>query len=170
MDEPQKTQSAPRLPPVPEWRPTIRQPLERITERMAYYTNRKADFAVCEHGTCILIQNGLPEEQATAKALEALSALFHDHVHMQPNRMDDGNIAVYYQHSAVNIVLADIVAENWTEIDLNHQKALATAEALRTPLGWNVFDDFGKKALFGRCYFFMDAQNPRIVRIVRAAG
>jgi hypothetical protein len=38
-----------------------------------------------------------------------------------------------------------------------------------TPLGSNVFDEFGKKALFGRCFMFMDAQEPRVVRIARKA-
>jgi len=36
-----------------------------------------------------------------------------------------------------------------------------------TPLGSNVFDDFGKKSLFGRCFMFMDAQSPVIHQIVR---
>lgn len=40
-------------------------------------------------------------------------------------------------------------------------------EVLITPLGPNVFDDFGKMALFGRCFMFMDAQDPKVVRIER---
>ncbi|AGH86296.1 hypothetical protein F504_3784 (plasmid) [Ralstonia pseudosolanacearum FQY_4] len=36
-----------------------------------------------------------------------------------------------------------------------------------TPQGSNIFDAFGKKALFGRCFMFMDAQAPVVVRIVR---
>ncbi len=38
------------------------------------------------------------------------------------------------------------------------------------PLGPNKFDEFGKKALFGRCFMFMDAQEPKVVRVVRAAA
>jgi hypothetical protein len=34
-------------------------------------------------------------------------------------------------------------------------------------LGANRFDEFGKKALFGRCYMFMDADAPNIVAIER---
>ncbi len=45
--------------------------------------------------------------------------------------------------------------------------ALATDEVLITAQGQNKFDDFGKKALFGCCYMFMDAQVPVVVRIVR---
>lgn len=39
--------------------------------------------------------------------------------------------------------------------------------SLLHPQGNNVFDDFGKKALFGRCFMFMDAQQPEIIRIVQ---
>jgi len=47
------------------------------------------------------------------------------------------------------------------------QKALARAEVLITPLGQNKFDEFGMKALFGRCYFFMDAKKPVVMKVVR---
>ena len=47
--------------------------------------------------------------------------------------------------------------------------ALAASEGLITPLGPNVFDEFGKKALFGRCFMFMDALRPVVARIVRRA-
>ncbi len=86
---------------------------------------------------------------------------------MNPANMKDGNVLVRYNHPAYNVVLADIVQAHWAEIDENHQKALATSEYLKTPLGLNVFDDLGKKALFGRCFMFMDAQNPKVVKIVR---
>jgi hypothetical protein len=36
-----------------------------------------------------------------------------------------------------------------------------------TPLGPNRFDSFGKQALLGRAYKFMDARAPKIVRIAR---
>ncbi|MGL6072574.1 MAG: hypothetical protein ACRC8S_00300 [Fimbriiglobus sp.] len=81
--------------------------------------------------------------------------------------MSDGNIVVEYNHPALNVVLTDVVDLHWAEIDRNHQSALATYEVLISPLGQNVFDDFGKKALFGRCFMFMDAQDPVVVQIVR---
>ncbi|RNF83741.1 hypothetical protein EER27_10235 [Lysobacter psychrotolerans] len=81
--------------------------------------------------------------------------------------MKDGNVLVRYNHPAVNLVLDSIAVQHWTEIESNHQRALATDEALITPLGSNVFDDFGKKALFGRCFMFMDAQEPRVTQVVR---
>lgn len=81
--------------------------------------------------------------------------------------MDDGNILVRYNHPAFNVVLSAVVQNHWTEINENHQKALATNEVLMTPLGASVFDDLGKKALLGRCFMFMDAQNAKVVKIVR---
>jgi hypothetical protein len=86
---------------------------------------------------------------------------------MKPLNMDDGNILIRYNHPAVNVVLSDIVKEHWPEIDRRHQEALATDEVLITSLGSNRFDDFGKKALFGRCFMFMDAQGSKVVRIER---
>ena len=82
---------------------------------------------------------------------------------------DDGNIAIQYNHPAINVVLADVAERHWDEIDRKHQDALATHEALITPLGANKFDDLGKKALWGRCYMFMDAQDPQVIRVARAA-
>lgn len=52
--------------------------------------------------------------------------------------------------------------------DANHQRALATDEVLITPDGPNVFDDFGKNALYGRCFMFMDALSPAVVKVIRA--
>jgi len=60
-----------------------------------------------------------------------------------------------------------VATANWSEINRQHQRALATHEVLITPLGHNKFDDFGIKALFGRCYMFMDAQEPQVVRVAR---
>jgi hypothetical protein len=161
------SEDVPWNPPVPDWRPTIRQPLDRIVERLVYYTDGKRDFAVFENGTCVILPDGLSEPDAKVTATEVLSKIFHYHPDMNPLAMDDGNIVVQYNHPAVNIVLSDVVEEHWPEIDRNHLQALATSEVLITPLGPNVFDAFGKKALFGRCFMFMDAQQLVVVRIVR---
>ncbi|OYT86334.1 MAG: hypothetical protein CFE46_15935 [Burkholderiales bacterium PBB6] len=84
--------------------------------------------------------------------------------------MKDGNILVQYKYDVTTVLFADVVERNWAEIDANHQRAIATSEVLMTPLGPNRFDDFGKKALFGRCYMFMDAQTPKVVRVERCDG
>jgi len=159
-----------RFPPVPKWRPPFHQPLEQVVERVAYYTNRKRDFAVFRHGTCVILpQNELADDQAASFAKSVLDKIYKYHPDMNPQAMDDGNIAIQYNHPAINVVLADFAKTHWDEIQGNHQDALATSEVLLTPLGPNKFDDFGKQALFGRCYMFMDAQEPEVIRVERAA-
>lgn len=156
------------LPPVPLWRPSFQQPLDRIIDRFRYYTDGKNDFAVFRNGTCAIVDNGLPETAAAASATGILAEIFGFHPDMNPADMDDGNIMVRYNHPAFNVVLSDVAAAHWSEIDAHHQQALTPDEVLITPLGPNKFDDFGKKALFGRCYMFMDAQAPHVVRIERS--
>jgi len=153
--------------PTPEWRPTIQQPLDKIIDRMAYYTDGKSDFAIFQNGTCVVLPDGLSESEAEVSAKKVLYEIYSYHPDMNPANTDDGNVLVRYNHPAFNIVLSDVVEKHWKEINRNHLKALSTDEVLLTPLGSNVFDDLGKKALFGRCFMFMDAQNPRMVKIVR---
>lgn len=156
-----------RFPPVPAWRPSIAQPLDRIAERMQYYTDKSKDLALFQYGTCVVLPDGLSDADAARYAREVLTSIFNAHPDVNPVSMDDGNILVRYNHPAVNVVFEDIVLANWAEIDRRHQDALATHEVLITPLGSNRFDDFGKKILFGRCFMFMDAQDPQVVRVVR---
>jgi len=141
--------------------------LEQIIDRLQHYTDGKRDFAVFQNGTCVILPDALSERDAIAAATDVLMKVFYFHPDMNPRNMDDGNIVVQYNHPAINVVLSEIVDNHWAEIDRNHQHALATHEVLITPSGQNVFDDFGKKALFGRCFMFMDAQEPVVVRIVR---
>jgi hypothetical protein len=140
-----------------------------VINRLSYYLDGRRDFAVFEHGTCAILADGLSNEEAESSARDTLAKIFNFHADMNPRPMDDGNILIQYNHPAVNVVLDDVCMAHWSEIDQNHQRALATSEVLITPLGSNVFDDFGKKALFGRCFMFMDAQDPKVVRIVRKA-
>lgn len=159
-----------QFPPVPDWKPEVTQPLERIIERFRFYTNGSRDFAVFDQGTVAILPNGLSDAEAEGHAKQALHNVFHAHPDMNPLNMKDGNILVQYNHDVASLVLSDIAEEHWSEIDKQHQRALATSEVLITPLGQNAFDDFGKKALFGRCYMFMDAQSPVVVRIERHEG
>jgi len=117
-----------------------------------------------------MLPDDLSDSDAEQYALQALHKVFHAHPDMNPLNMKDGNVLVRYNHDVASLVLADVVEQNWSEINAQHQRALATYEVLITPLGQNTFDDFGKKALFGRCYMFMDAQSPSVVRIARRAG
>jgi hypothetical protein len=159
-----------RFPPVPDWKPAVRQPLERIVERIRFYTNNSRDFAVFGYGTIAILPDDLSDAASERHAKESLHKVFHAHPDMNPLNMKDGNILVQYQYDVASLVLSDIADKHWAEIDSQHQRALATSEVLFTPLGQNTFDDFGKKALFGRCYMFMDAQSPEVIRIERRMG
>ena len=156
-----------RFPPVPDWQPNITQPQDQILERLHFYTNNQRDLALFQHGTCVLLPDGLSDAEAEVFAKDVLSKIYNYHPDMNPTSMKDGNVLVQYNHPAVNLVLESIAVQYLAEIESNHQRALATDEVLITPLGSNVFDDFGKKALFGRCFMFMDAQEPRVDQISR---
>lgn len=157
------------LPPVPAWKPKIEQAREQIAERVKYYTHQTRDFAIFQHGTIAILPNGLDKQAAEKHAKEALQKVFHAHPDMHPLPMDDGNLLIQYNHDVANVVLASVVQSNMDEIDSRHLDALAAHEVLITPLGQNKFDAFGKNALFGRCYMFMDAQAPMVVSIERCA-
>lgn len=156
-----------QFPPVPDWKPTIKQPIEKILECLKSYTGGTKEFVVFQHGTCVVLEEGMNNEQAEEFAKEVLHNIFNAHPDMNPIAMKDGNVLVSYNYPAVSLVLNEIAEQYWSEINKNHQAALATSEVLITPLGSNVFDEFGKKALFGRCFMFMDAQDPKIVCIER---
>ncbi|KRD39815.1 MULTISPECIES: hypothetical protein [unclassified Lysobacter] len=135
---------------------------------MRYYTDGKRDFALFSNGTFVLLPDALSDAQAEAFALGALRDVFHAHPDMHPVAMDDGNILIGYKNNITgNVVLSDVATANWAEIETQHQRALATHEVLITPLGQNKFDAFGIKALFGRCFMFMDAQHPQVIRVAR---
>jgi hypothetical protein len=157
------------FPPVPEWEPDIKVPLDKVIDRFRYYTDNKKDFVVLRHGTCVLVSDGLTDEQAKKEALETVSKIFNYHPDMNPKTMDDGNILIFYNHPAYTVVLEEIAKQHMDAIRTNHLRALARAEVLMTPAGPNKFDDFGMKALFGRCYFFMDAKKPEVFGIIRKA-
>lgn len=155
------------FPPVPAWQPDIEIPLEKVIDRFRYYTGNKKDFVVFKHGTCVLVSDGLTDEQAGKEAVETVSKIFNYHPDMNPKNMDDGNILIFYNHPAYTVVLEEITKKHMDTIRTNHLKALARAEVLMTPAGPNKFDDLGMKALFGRCYFFMDAKKPEVTHVVR---
>ena len=155
------------FPPVPSWKPSFRQPLERVADRIDYYTNGKRDFAIFQNGTCVILEDGLSDGDAKAFSLKVLSDIIHFHPDMNPSPMDDGNILVRYNHPATNVVLHDIAEAHWAEIETKHLQGLTPSEVIITPQGENKFDRLGKQALLGRAYMFLDAQTPEIVRIAR---
>ncbi len=165
-----KEQPKADFPPVPDWEPAIAVPTEKIVETFRYYTDGNSDFVIFKHGTCVIVSEGLPEDEAIKEAKETISQIFNYHPDMNPTPMDDGNILVRYNHPAYNVVLKDITEKNKETIQKNHLRALATSEVLMTPQGPNKFDEFGMNALFGRCYFFMDAKSPEPIKIIRKSS
>lgn len=155
------------FPPVPVWRSSFSQPTDAVIDRITYYTNGKKDFAVFRNGTCVILDDGLSDADAKATSLKVLADIFGFHPDMNPAPMDDGNILVRYNHPAVNVVISAVAKAHWDEIEKRHLDGLTADEVLITPLGQNKFDDFGKQALLGRAYMFMDAQSPEIIRLVR---
>ncbi|MCJ7625189.1 MAG: hypothetical protein MUO76_16960 [Anaerolineaceae bacterium] len=158
------------FPPLPEWKPSVIPPAEDIIKTFTYYANGKKDFVIFINGTITIVDDGLDDESAIKNAKKILCEVYNYHPDMNPRKMDDGNILISYNHPAYNIVLESFAQEHWKDIEANHIKALCTDEVILTPLGPNKFDDFGKKALWGRCYFFMDAQNPEVLKIVRKSA
>jgi hypothetical protein len=140
-------ENADRLPPVPKWQPSFSQPLAQLIDRMTYYTDRKRDFAVFRNGTCVILDEGLSDEEAHQFALKTLSDILHYHPDMHPTAMDDGNILVGYNHPAANVVLREVAEAHWDEIESRYLDGLTPHEVLITPLGANKFDAFGKLAL-----------------------
>lgn len=162
-----KEPAKPDFPPVPEWEPSIVAPIEKIIETFSYFTDGNNDFVVFAYGTCVIVSEGLSEEQAITEAKETIAKIFNYHPDMNPAPMDDGNILVRYNHPAFNVVLKETTELHREVIQKNHLKALARDEVLITPQGPNQFDEFGMNALFGRCYFFMDAKDPKAIKVVR---
>jgi len=156
------------FPPVPDWKPNFNPDREVIIDKFSYYTDGKRDFAILKNNTIVLLGDGLDNESVKQYAKEVISSIYNYHPDMDPKRMDDGNILVGYNHPAYNIAIEEFAKYHWKEIDKNHQRALCNDEVMITPEGNNVFDEFGKKALWARCYFFMDAQNFELVKIVRS--
>ncbi|MFO6421977.1 hypothetical protein [Motilimonas sp. KMU-193] len=156
-----------QFPPVPEWQPDFFSSPEALLEKMVFYTNNQKDLVQFKHGTIVIIPDNLSVQEAHEFALKVLSDIYNYHPDMNPTPMKDGNLVVQYNHPAFNVVLEEFVAGHMEEIRKLHLKGLATDEVLITPSGNNVFDEFGMKALYGRSFMFMDAQNPEIIEVYR---
>lgn len=163
----QTARSEERFPPVPEWQPGFAISVDQVLERMRYYTNNSKDIILFKNGTAVILPDGLKDDEAKAYAQKVLSLIFNYHPDMHPVSMKDGNILIQYNHPAFNVVITEFADKHIDQIRKHHLDALATHEVLITPLGNNKFDDFGMKALYGRTFMFMDAQNPVIVKLHR---
>jgi len=155
------------FPAAPEWKPSFNADLDEIISIFRHYTNNKSDFVVFANLTLVLIEDGLDDNRAIRNAIKTLSKIYNYHPYMEPHGMDDGNLLISYSYPAFNIAVEKTAKTHWKEIQENHRRALCSSEVMFTSLSPKDFDDVGKKALWARCYFFMDAQNPEVVRIVR---
>ena len=156
-----------RFPPVPKWEPSFFVANEVILDRMVYYTDSNRDIIVFSHGTAVLLPDDLSDEDAESYALGVLADIFNNHPDFRPSPMDDGNILVSYNYPAYNVVIEAFVQQHMDEVRSMHLEGLAAYEVLITPAGNNVFDEFGMKALYGRAFMFMDAQNPEVGLLYR---
>jgi len=156
-----------QFPPVPKWKPNFTSSIESQLERMIFYTNQEKDLAQFSNGTVVILEDGLDNDKAELFAKEVLSKIYNYHPGMNPVSMKDGNILVQYNHPAYNVVLTEFTKQHINKIESKHLDALATDEVLITGLGQNKFDEFGMQSLYGRAFMFMDAQEPRVVRLYR---
>jgi hypothetical protein len=85
------------------------------------------DFTILENGTCLLLKDGLSDDEAMSLSLKALSNIFNFHPDMNPSPMDDVNILVRYNRSAANVVLHAIAEAHWPEIEARHLDGLTTS-------------------------------------------
>src|SRR4051812_19229602 len=72
------------FPPVPEWKPDIEVPLDQIIDRFRYYANDGKDFVVLKYGTCVIVSDGLSDDQAKREALETVAKIFGFHLDFNP--------------------------------------------------------------------------------------
>jgi len=153
--------------PVPKWRPRFHPPLKEIISRFQYYRNNAQDFVIFRNGTCVPVENGIPDHDAIVAAKLVLKRIISFHPDFQTLPMDDGNFLVTYNQPAFNVILRKTVQSNWGKIERHHLDGLVKDEVIISPAGQNIFNDMGKIGLLGRSYMFMDAQNPRAARIIR---
>ena len=153
--------------PVPDWQPDFSITNDEVLERMIYYFDDSTDIVIFKHGTAVVLPDGLNDDDAREFALKTLSEIYNYHVDLNPRYMDDGNILISYNHPAYNVVIDGFANAHIETIRARRLEALATYEVLIGPMGANKFDEFAMKALYGRTFMFMDAQDPVITKIYR---
>lgn len=152
------------FPPKPKWKPNLPIDHTEIVEKTKYYTGEKLQFAVFEFGTVVFFTSKVDSIEESAKSV--LNKIYNSHPDMKPTAMDDGNYLVEYSQPAFTIVFKDEIEKHWNYIEKNHQDGVCRDEVLINEQGQrNVFEKVGKICLFGRTKMFLDAQNPKVIRI-----
>lgn len=155
-------------PDVPTWSPSFKQPTERVVERFRHYMPDVGSFVVFENGTCVPVARGLSEVAAFDVAKDVLHQIVTKRPDLHPHKVEDGAVFIGFKPPAYTMVLSDIARAHWQEIERRHQEWVLPNEVLMTPMGPNVFDDYGKQVLLARAYMFLDARDPAPVRYVQA--
>lgn len=152
------------FPPKPTWKPNLPINIDLIFEKARYYTNGKLQFAIFQNGTVAFFSNKVESIENCAK--ESLAKIYNSHPDFKPLTMDDGNYLIEYSQPAFTIVFKDEIENHWDYIEKNHLDGVCKDEVLLNVHGQpNVFDNIGKLSLFGRAKMFLDAQNPKVVKI-----
>jgi hypothetical protein len=152
------------FPPKPKWKPNLPINIDLIFEKAKYYTNSKLQFAIFQNGTVAFFSHNVDSIENCAK--ESLDKIYNSHPDFNPLTMDDGNYLIEYSQPAFTIVFKDEIENHWDYIEKNHLDGICKDEVLLNVDGQpNVFDKIGKLSLFGRTKMFLDAQNPKVVRI-----
>ncbi|QKJ32124.1 hypothetical protein HQ865_20930 [Mucilaginibacter mali] len=153
-----------RFPPIPSWRPDTPVNHDEIMDRAKYYTDEKVQLGVFENGTVALFPP--PQVNIEEETKATLNKIYYSHPDFNPMTMDDGNYLIQYRHPAFTIVFKKELDDYWDYIEENHLRGVCTDEVLMNSQGKpNVFDRISKICLYGRAKMFMDAQDPKIVRV-----
>lgn len=155
------------FPPVPVWKPNVPVNLDSVADRAGYYTDHGNTVVIFQHGTCVVLHANA--QNPKVDAMDVLERVFNFHPDFNPQLMDDGNWLVSFSEpNCAALVLQSEVENHRTYIQDNHLHGLVHGEVLldaaQKP---NAFDERGMIGLFGRARMFMDAQDPRVARVVR---
>ena len=160
-------------PPRPKWKPSFPMPVGAALTAFKLALRGPRDVVVFANGTMVVVRPGLDDAAAEASAKTHLKGIIGFHPDMAPRRTDAGDVLVSYNRdgyeAAFNLVLESVARAHWDEIEDRHMDGLTPDEILITPRGPNKFDEMGKMALLGRAYMFLDALDPKVVRIDRSA-
>ena len=152
------------FPPKPQWKPNLPINHTEIFEKAKFYTGEKLQFALFEFGTVVIFPTCVDNIEQSAKS--TLNRIFNSHPDMKPVTMDDGNYLIEYSQPAFTIVFKDEIENHWDYIEKNHQDGVCRDEVLINGHGQrNVFEKLGKICLFGRAKMFLDAENPKVVKM-----
>ena len=150
--------------PIPVWRPNTPNDINRIMDTAKGYANSKYQMAVFKYGTVVSFLSPVVDIEAEDK--KKLELVYETNAKYHPVKMADGNFTIQYSKAALTIVFKDEIKEYWPYIEKNFLAGICKDEAALHSKGRrNVIDQVGKIYLFSRAKMFMDAQDPKVVKI-----